>query len=77
VNLLVVEEPENLNRDWGSFLTSTKISMDPKGDTPLSFEKSTPHSSRIKGRGVVERGKGKDIENSSLSQPTLKKRGKF
>jgi hypothetical protein len=77
VKLLVVEELGKLNRDWGSFLTSTNISLDPKGDTPLSVEKSTSHSSGVKGGGVVERGKGKEIENSSLNQTTLKKRGKL
>jgi hypothetical protein len=42
-----------------SFFISTNISLDPKGDTPLSAKKSTFHSSEVKGGGVVERGKGK------------------
>jgi len=48
-------------------LISTNISLDPKGGTPLSTEKSTFHSSRVKGEGVAERGNGNEIENSSLS----------
>ena len=54
-------------------MTSTNISLDPKGDTPLSAKKSTSNSSGVKGGGVVERGKGKEIENPSPSQPILKK----
>jgi hypothetical protein len=77
VKLLVVEELRKLNRDWDSFLTSTNISLDPKGDTPLSAEKSTSNSSGVKGGGVAERGKGKEIENPSPSQPVLKKRRKL
>jgi hypothetical protein len=43
--MLVVEELGNLNRDWNSFLISENIPKDPKGDIPLSAEKSTLHSS--------------------------------
>ena len=77
VNLLVVEELRKLNMNWDSFLTSANISLDPKGDNPLSVEKSTSNSSGVKGGGVIERGKGKDIENTSPSQPILKKRRKL
>jgi hypothetical protein len=48
-------------------LTSTNISLYPKGDTPLSVEKLAYRSSGSKGGGVVERGKGKEIENPSFS----------
>jgi hypothetical protein len=51
VKLLEVEELGKLNRDWDSFLTSTKISLDPKEDTPFLANKSTSHSSRVKGGG--------------------------
>jgi hypothetical protein len=77
VKLLVVEEIGKLKRDWDSLLTSTNISLDPKGDTPLSAEKSTSHSSGGKGGDVAERRKGKEIENPSLSQPVLKERRKL
>jgi hypothetical protein len=77
VNLLVVEELRKLNMNWDSFLTSANISLDPKGDNPLSIEKSTSNSSGVKGGGVIERGKGKDIDNTSPSQPILKKRRKL
>jgi hypothetical protein len=40
-------------------LISVNISLDPKGHTPLSIEKSTFHSSGVKGGGVAEREKGK------------------
>jgi hypothetical protein len=73
----VVEELGKLNRDLDSFLTSTNSFLDPKGDTPFSVEKSAYHSSRGKGGGVVERGKGKEIENPSFSQPVLKKKRKL
>jgi hypothetical protein len=77
VNLLVVEEIRKINRDWDSFLTSTNISLDPKGDTPLFAEKLTSNSSGVKGGGDVEKGKGKEIENPSPRQPVLKKRRKL
>jgi hypothetical protein len=77
VKLLVVEEIRKLNRDCDSFLTSTNISLDPKGDTPFSVEKSTSDSSGGKGGGAAERRKGKEIENPSLSQPVLKERRKL
>jgi hypothetical protein len=54
VKMLVVEEIRKLNKYWDSFLHSTNISLDSKGDTPLSTEKSTSNSSRVKGGGVVE-----------------------
>ena len=59
IKMLVVEEIEKLNRDQVSFLISENISLDPKRYTPLSVEKSTFHSSGVKGGGVTERGKGK------------------
>ena len=77
VKLLVVEDLGNLNSDLDSFLTSKNISLYPKGDTPLSVEKSTSNSSGVKGGGSIERGKGKQIENPSPSQPILKKRRKL
>jgi hypothetical protein len=73
VKLLVVEELRKINKEWDSFLNSTNISLDPKGDTPFSAEKSTSNSSWVKEGGVAERGKGKEIENPSPSQPVLKK----
>jgi hypothetical protein len=39
VKLLVIEELRKMNMDWDSFLASTNIPLDPKGDTPLSAEK--------------------------------------
>jgi hypothetical protein len=75
VKLLVVEELRKLNRDWDSFLASTNIPLDPKGDTPLSAEILASNSSGGKGRSVAEqgKGKGKEIEGPSPSQPVLKK----
>jgi hypothetical protein len=73
VKLLVVEELRKINRDWESFLTSTNISLDPKGDTPLSAERLASNNSGEKGRSVAEKGKGKEVEGSSPSQPVLKK----
>jgi hypothetical protein len=77
VNLLVVEELRKINMNWDSFLTLANISLDPKGDTPLSVERSTSNSSGVKGGGSIERGKGKQIENPSPSHPILKKRRKL
>jgi hypothetical protein len=39
VNLLLFKELRKLYRVWDSFLTSTNVFLDPKGDTPLSAEK--------------------------------------
>jgi hypothetical protein len=39
IKLLVVEELGNLNMDWVSFFFSANISLDLKGDNPLSAEK--------------------------------------
>jgi hypothetical protein len=77
IKMLVVEELENLNMDWNSFLISANIPRDHKGDIPLSAEKSTFHSSEERGGGVVEKGKGKEIENSPLNQPASKKKIKL
>jgi hypothetical protein len=51
VKLLVVEELKKLNRDWDSFLASTKIHLDPKGDTPSSVEKVASRDSSGKEKG--------------------------
>jgi hypothetical protein len=77
IKMLVVEELRDLNKDCDSFLISTNIPRDPKGDIPLSADKSTFHSLEERGGGVVERGKGKEIEDSSLIKPTSKKRSKL
>jgi hypothetical protein len=50
------------------------IPRDPKGDIPLSSEKSTLHSSKVTSEYVTERRKEKEIEDSSFSQPTSQKR---
>jgi hypothetical protein len=75
VKLLVVEELKKSNRDWDSFLTSTNISLDPKGDTPSSAEKVASRVSSGKEKGSAEQGmgKGKEIDDSSPSQPAKKK----
>jgi hypothetical protein len=77
IKMLVVEELGNLNKDWNSFLISENIPRDPKGDIPLSAEKSTLHSSEVRRGDVTERRKGKEMEDSSLSQPTSQKRSKL
>jgi hypothetical protein len=78
VKLLVVEELRKINRDWDSFLTSTNIPLDPKGDTPLSVERLASNNSGVKGGSTVEeKGKGKEVEGSSPSQPVLKKVGGY
>jgi hypothetical protein len=41
VNFLVVEELRKVNREWDPFLASTKFLLDPKGDTPLTYKKSS------------------------------------
>jgi hypothetical protein len=77
VELLVVEEIRNLNKDLDSLLTSTNISLDPKGDTPLSVEIFASNNSGEKGRSVAEMGKGKEVEGSSPSQTVFKKGGRL
>jgi hypothetical protein len=64
-----------MNRDWDSFLASTNIPLDPKGDTPLSAEILASNNSGGKGRSVAEHGKGKEkeIEGPSPSHPIVKK----
>jgi hypothetical protein len=54
VKLLVVEELKKSNRDWDSFLTSTNISLDPKGDTPSSAEKVASRALSGKEQGFPE-----------------------
>jgi hypothetical protein len=66
----------NLNKDCNSFLISVNIPRDPKGDIPLSADESTLHSSEAKKEDVTERRKGKEIEDSSFSQPTSQKRSR-
>jgi hypothetical protein len=68
--MLVVEELRHLNKDWNSFMILANIPRDPKGDVPLSAEESTLHSSEARKEDVIERRKGKEIEDSSFSQPT-------
>jgi hypothetical protein len=75
--MLVVEEMGNLNRDGNSFMISENIPREPKGDIPLSAKKSMLHSSEVSRGNVVERRKGKEMEDSSLSQPTYQKRRKL
>jgi len=73
VKLLVIEEIRKINMDLKSFLTSTNISLDPKGYTPLSAKILASNKLGQKGRSVVERGKRKEVEGSSPSQPVMKK----
>jgi hypothetical protein len=75
VKFLVVEELKKSNRDWDSFLASTNIPLDPKGDTPSSAEKVASKDSSGKEKGSAEQGmgKGKEIDDSSPSQPAKKK----
>ena len=54
VKLLVVEELKKLNRDWDSFLASTNIHLDPKGDTPSSVEKVASKDSNGKEKRSAE-----------------------
>jgi hypothetical protein len=42
VKLLVLEEHKKLNKDWDYFVASTRIDLYPKGDTPISYEKTSP-----------------------------------
>jgi hypothetical protein len=58
INMLLVEELGNLNRDWNFFLILANIPRDPKGYITLSAQKSTLHSSEVR-VGDVERRKGK------------------
>jgi hypothetical protein len=76
IKMLVVEELRHLNKDWNYFLISANIPRDPKGDIPLSAEESTLHSSEARKEDVTERRKGKEIEDSSFSQPTSQKRSR-
>jgi hypothetical protein len=80
VKLLVLEELKKLNKDWDYFLASTRISLDPKGDTPLSDEKRSPlipEESKRREKRFVDQGreKGKEVEGASPSQQA-KKEGK-
>jgi hypothetical protein len=77
INMSMVEEMGNLNRDWNSFVILEKLTRDPKGDIPLSAKKSTLHNSKVSNGNVVERRKGKEMEDSSLSHPTSQKRSKL
>jgi hypothetical protein len=74
INLLVVEELRWLDKDWDSFLISTDIPRDPKGDFPLYARKTTLH--RAGERMKEAMGKGKEIEESSSQQPTPWKIGR-
>jgi hypothetical protein len=71
----VVEVLRKLHRDWDSFLASTNILLEPKGDTPLSVEIMASNSSSHERRDVAkqEKRKGKEVEGSSPSQSVLKK----
>jgi hypothetical protein len=62
VNMLVVEEIRKLHRDWDSFLASTNIPLDPKGDTPFFVERMTYNSSSHERRDATEQGKRKRKE---------------
>jgi hypothetical protein len=78
VKLLVLEELKKLNKDWDSFLASTRIYLDPKGDTPLSDEKTSPlvpeESKRREKRSAEQDSeKGKEVEGASPSQQAKKK----
>jgi hypothetical protein len=63
-----------LNKEWNSFQISANIPKDCKGDIPLSAEESTLHSLEVRKEDVTGKGKGKEIEDSSFSQPTSQKR---
>jgi hypothetical protein len=76
IKMLVVEELRHLNKDWDSFLISANIPRDPKGDIPLSAEESTLHSSEVRKEDVTGKRKGKEIEDSSFSQPTSQKKSR-
>jgi hypothetical protein len=56
---LVVEELRGLDKDWDSFLISTDIPKDPKGDFPLPTEETTFHSTGATMEEAI--GKGKEI----------------
>jgi hypothetical protein len=75
VKFLVVEELKKSRREEDSFLASTNIPLEPKGDTPSYVDRMVSKDSSGKEKGFVEqgRGKGKEIEHSSPSQPTKKK----
>jgi hypothetical protein len=75
VKLLVLEELKKLNRDWDYFLYSTRIPLDPKGDTPSFAEKVDSKDSNGKEKRYPKNGigKGKEIEDSSPSQQAKKK----
>jgi len=75
VKLLVLEELKKLNRDWDSFLASTNIPLDPKGDAPSFVERMDSKDLGGKEKGSTKRGigKGKEIEYYSPSHPDKKK----
>jgi hypothetical protein len=56
-------------------LTSTNISLDPKGDTPSSSEKVASRVSSGKEKGSTEQGmgKGKEIDDSSPASQLKRK----
>jgi hypothetical protein len=78
VKFLVLEELKKLNNDWDSFLSPTRIYLDPKGDTPLSDEKTSPlipEDSKRREKRSAEEGheKVKEVEGASPSQQAKKK----
>jgi hypothetical protein len=76
IKMLVVEELRHSNKDWDSFLISANIPRDPKGDIPISAEKSTIYSAEARNEDVTEKRKGKELEDSSFSQPTSQNKGR-
>jgi hypothetical protein len=76
IKMLVVEELRHLNKDWDSFLISANIPKEPKGDIPLSAEKSALHSAEARKEDATEKRKGKEIEDLSFSQPTSQKKSR-
>jgi hypothetical protein len=76
IKMLVVEELRHLNKDCDSFLISANIPREPKGDIPLSTEKSTLHSAEARKEDVTEKRKGKELEDLSFSQPTSQKKSR-
>jgi hypothetical protein len=57
IKLLIVEELGRLGKGWDSFILSTDIPRDPKGDPPLPTREETSHSVKagIEGAAKKER----------------------
>jgi hypothetical protein len=59
INMLVVEELRHLNKNWDSFLILANIPRDPKGEIPLSAEKSSLQNAEARKEDVTKKRKGK------------------